>query len=104
MALGCSTSTEEMTRPATWASRPRRTTSTSGSSGTSGFGLALVDGLRLDHGGLRLGGLEHPHTRAARVPDQHKSLDSSTAGGVHRAANGARAAVRAVPGRIHCGL
>ena len=35
-----------MVRPVTWAASPRRTTSTSGSSGTSGRGLGRVRGQR----------------------------------------------------------
>src|ERR1044072_2584344 len=54
MARGCSTSTDDSARPATWTSNPRRTTSTSGSSGI--FGGRELRGQRLPSllGGLLL--------------------------------------------------
>src|SRR5690242_7589150 len=71
-ARGWWTSTEATVRPATHCSSPRRTTSTSGSSGT--VSALCGQGAPRGLGGLLLGGLLRPSTpRAAdRAAEQHR--------------------------------
>src|SRR6516164_6807805 len=76
-ARGCSTRTVSMARPVTWCSRPRRTVSTSGSSGT---GLPLPRGSLSVAVGTRIGqfgwpaGLRRGGFRADRVPGRRRCL------------------------------